>query len=236
MRLGQDETEEHKVTFLKVYDIPDPVQTDGKLVVNLIGLMTEEYTTIDLLPLLKKYGKTVEGIEKPEDIVAETMDWSTMSFSNVDLSKYPTILDYSQPLDITLEGPVSLTGIGWIDNRLHVQIYNPDETTVTMGDTTYLSWMSSSRLAITDREDSRNPEYDILSWDASSGRQMAWKKYAEYVWEITPDDMDHLELKADINHYQKISDTTWKIEIPVASILEETDKDTATQETAAPSI
>ena len=229
MRLGQDETEEHKATFLKVYDIPDPVQTDGKLVVNLIGLMTEEYTTIDLLPLLKKYGKTVEGIDKPEDILAETMDWSAMSFSNVDLSKYPTILDYKQPLDETLEGPVSLTGIGWIDNKLHVQIYNPDETTVTMGDTTYPSWMGSSRLAITDREDSRNPEYDILSWDAPSGSQTAWKKYAEYVWEITPDDIDHLELKADIYHYQKISDTTWKIEIPVASILEETDQDTAAQ-------
>ena len=236
MRLGWDETEEHKATFLKEYDIPVSVQPDGKLVVNLIGLMTEEYTTVDLLPLLKKYGKTVEGVDKPEDIRAETWDWPATSFDNVDLSKYPTILDYIQPLDETLCGPVSLTGIGWIDNKLHVQIYNPDETTCTMGNTTYPSWMGSPRLAITEGEESKTPKYDILSWGAFSNGQTAWKKYAEYVWEITPDDMDHLELKADISHFQKISDATWEIEIPIASILVETEKSAADQKTAVPAV
>lgn len=234
MRLDWDETEEHKATFLKVYDIPEPVQPDGKLVVNLIGLMTEEYTTVDLLPLLKKYGKTVEGVDKPEDIRAETWDWPATSFDNVDLSKYPTILDYIQPLDETLCGPVSLTGIGWIDNKLHVQIHNPDETTCTMGNTTYPSWMGSPRLAITEGEESKTPKYDILSWGAFSNGQTAWKKYAEYVWEITPDDMDHLELKADISHFQKISDATWEIEIPIASILVETENSAADPEATVP--
>jgi len=230
MRLDWDETEEHKATFLKVYDIPEPVQPDGKLVVNLIGLMTEEVTTIDLLPLLKKYGKTVEGVDKPEDTLAETLDWSTGSFANVDLSKYPTILDYTQPLDETLCGPVSLTGIGWIDNKLHVQIHNPDETTCTIGNTTYLSWMGTPRLAITEEKDSRNPAYDELSWGIFSNGETAWKKYAEYVWEIAPDDINHLELKADIYHHKKISDTTWKIEIPIASIQAKTDENTAVPE------
>ena len=109
---------EHKVTCLMsawFEKLPQP--EDGQYTFTLERLLNTEETVTDLAPFLAQYGQAVEGVTPPADMDIEYPPADT------DLPEPMKILDYNNSLDIPVgDDGYRLSGIGWIDGLLHVQV------------------------------------------------------------------------------------------------------------------
>ena len=106
--LGENEAE-HRHFYLYHPKYSNPVQDMNEtFTVGVETITIEQQEGTDLLPLLQRYGKTVEGIQRPAQVLRRS---STQAAVPNDLK----VLDYNQPLDIPLFKDVCLSGIGWID-------------------------------------------------------------------------------------------------------------------------
>ena len=124
IRLDYDTEKQKKVTCLKEFELVYPAEADQKITLQFDGLGAREAKRVDLLPLLEKYGKDAAVTAPPENI--SLIPYDQPSVSSADVSMYPEILDYTQPLEESMGGTLSLSGIGWIDNKLHVQFHDAD--------------------------------------------------------------------------------------------------------------
>ena len=133
----------NRVTHLLHIINDEPIKPEDRTVnLDLSDLQVIEYTEINLLPYLKEYGTEQEGIDPPA--------LQPRHYRNEDGSvteKIPEadkILDYTRPLDIPLYKTFTLTGIGWIDGKLHVQIHNPENGRIDIGGSNYPVWLLNS--------------------------------------------------------------------------------------------
>ena len=210
MRLNYDEAE-HKGEYVRKYKMPEAIHTTGEVVVmSFQDLWTSEHGTVDLLPLLEQYGKTEKSVALPEDLNIQPYDPRDTS------ANYSCVLDYTQPLDETLYGPVKLTGIGWIDNKLHVQVYNQDTSVISIGRDYSPSWKIWLGSHITDQEGNRFVDYNTLSWGYSDEKEPVWH---EYVWDISPDEKSQMDLSVAVEHITKTLEAKWEFRVPVDSIV-----------------
>ena len=228
IRLDYDTEKQKKVTCLKEFELVYPAEADQKITLQFDGLGAREAKRVDLLPLLEKYGKDAAVTALPENTSLLAHD--QLSISSADASMYPEILDYTQPLEESMGGTLSLSGIGWIDNKLHVQFHDADPSSVRIDNTHYPSWSASAGAGIGDGDESRSVEYDKLSWKSAGEAKGEWD---EYVFEISPDEAEHMTLSAFVIHIEKILDAAWCFELPAGNILAE-GEGTADPETAAP--
>ncbi len=203
------DTETHIATgYVEFY--PDkPIQLqDDVFTVALENPVLREKTSVDLLPILKEYGKITEGVAAPAGLWKEWQDESAPALPE-DLSTLK-LLDYNNPLNIQLRENMILTGIGWIDNQLHVQMhYTGTYPVVDKGDryeTWYAyfanmigeNWLSCSTLRWCD------PGSDDYSW-------------VEVIWNTTPNNILDL-LSVYIDFPVDVIEGTWAVEIPARSI------------------
>ncbi|MBR6442793.1 MAG: DUF4179 domain-containing protein [Clostridia bacterium] len=203
------DTESHIATGYVEFYSDEPIRLQSSVVtVALEDPSLREKTSVDLLPILKEYGKTTEGVAAPaslgrgwqaEDAPALPEDLSTLK-----------LLDYNNPLNIPLRENMVLTGIGWIDNRLHAQIhYTGSYPVVDRNDGTETwyayfanmigeNWLSCSTLSWCD------PGSDNYSWQ-------------EVIWDSTPNDVSNL-LSVFIDFPVDVIEGTWAVEIPASAI------------------
>ena len=221
LTLSYDETE-HKGTYLRKCELDRRARAVEQVMMSFQDLGVSETLYVDLNPQLEQYGKTTEGVTLPEDITVTSYNPDFISDK-----QNKVVLDYTQPLDEPLWGAVRLTGIGWIDNKLHVQIHNPDASVTTIGRGTHSSWMISLSALITEGEDSRDVDSNTLLWGYTEEKEPTWQ---EDVWEISPDEKDHLNLRGYVTHITKTLDAKWEFQVPVDTILAETGADTAAGE------
>ena len=199
IRLDYDTEKQKKVTCLKEFELVYPAEVDQKIMLQFGGLGAREAKRVDLLPLLEKYGKDAAVTALPENTSLLAHD--QLSISSADASMYPEILDYTQLLEESMGGTLSLSGIGWIDNKLHVQFHDADPSSVRIDNTHYPSWSASAGAGIGDGDESRSVEYDKLSWKSAGEAKGEWD---EYVFEISPDEAERMTLSAFVIHIEKI--------------------------------
>ena len=207
--LNGSETE-HRITYRHTQEFNEPVRNgDQTVTVKAPNIRLDEAKDIDLIPLLREHGKTEEGMKMPR-----------LHHSNPDQSELPKdlkVLDYTQPLDIQLFKDVNLSGIGWIDGRLHIQFHNTGRCGLTMGDTWYYAW--NTWVA---GMDWTGIEYSLLNWDENSDGFPEW---TEYVINVKPDEAESLEMVAHITVLKEILTGSWKVEVPLSQIWTETDEE-----------
>ena len=216
------------MTCLKEFELVYPAEADQKITLQFDGLGAREAKRVDLLPLLEKYGKDAAVTALPENTSLLAHD--QLSISSADVSMYPEILDYTQPLEESMGGTLSLSGIGWIDNKLHVQFHDADPSSVHIDNTHYPSWSASAGAEIGDGDESRSVEYDKLSWKSAGEAKGEWD---EYVFEISPDEAERMTLSAFVTHIEKILNVACRFELPAGLVMAEWPWD-ADPETAAP--
>ena len=195
--------EENKTVYLFVPELNKPVTFEDRTITTGIErFKADQFKAVDLLPLLQQYGKTVEGVEQPQ------LDWYPGS-SKPAAPKELKVLDYEQPLDIPLFGDVCLSGIGWIDGQLHVQFHNTGNSAYHKGNVTYGTWNVWNYGKVDDKE------YSPLRWRMNNDNGVEWE---EYVYDVKPEEMEGLELRARISVLKEVLDDKWTVEIPLKAV------------------
>ncbi|MBR6442609.1 MAG: hypothetical protein IKS46_02880 [Clostridia bacterium] len=106
---------------------PDSVRnlSNTNLNLHIFGISTPEITEINnLLPLMDGKEYTVEAVPCPSEGVFQT-GYVTDAGSISESPEYPPVLNPERSLEIPLADGFTLSGIGWIDGIMHVQIHMP---------------------------------------------------------------------------------------------------------------
>ena len=195
---------EHKTVYLFTPDIGSPVRIEKRNVLLGVETVTVEKTEdVDLLPLLEQYGKIVEGVQRPAQVLRK-------SSRQAAVPKDLKVLDYTQPQDIPLFGDVCLSGIGWIDDQLHVQYHYTGKGKIEKKNYGFFTWNVYTTC------DVRNDvDYSPVRWDADYDGDEEWE---EWIFDIKPDETAGIQLKAFVTVMQDVLDDGWKFEFPLELI------------------
>ena len=210
---------ENKSIWLYEVEKPGLLQKkDSKLTFGIDNISIWDEKDIDLTPYLRECDKNAEGIELPE--VDKNPTIPEASYPDVE-----KILDYKHPLDISLWEGAKLTGIGWIDGRLHVQVQCTQDI-MPIGDDEE-SWVEAQVNLYTPVA---HQDYRPLDWRDTSDWSLSGK---EYVLDVKPEDMEQSELTANIKKQKGLLKDNWELQVPISMLLKETDADAAVQEEEA---
>ena len=177
-----------------------PTNTPVKFNIHKLGIM--EYTFTDLTSLIEQYGKTAEGTKPPEVLFTEGGDQKLK------------VLDYHNPLDIPIDEGVTLTGIGVIDDELHIQVHFTDNK--GMYDIPAVS--AGVGYFFKDREYDKLNQFMTESWDENGDDIPDW---AEFISRLKQDQTDGAETKLFIYRIPAVWEDDWEIQFPLSSIRKE---------------
>ena len=196
---------EHKVYLIWNPEYEEPVQTGERTVMfGLRGLDYSQNARIDLIPLLKQYGAAAQGVPAPANLLND-------NFETPANLKELKILDYSRSLDIPLLSNASVTGIGWVDGLLHLQIHMKENTSSgfsfiqTYDGTRYYGW---------ERQAPGSPYFWFRDDRAGS-------EYREFVFEYQPEDIDKLDMILNADVGSLLTEGEWYIRFPLSMICPE---------------
>ena len=210
---------ENKSIWLYEVEKPGLLQNkDSKLTFGIDNISIWDEKDIDLIPFLKEYGQNAEGIELPE--VDKNPTIPETSYPDVE-----KILDYKHPLDISLWEGAKLTGIGWIDDRLHVQVQCTQDI-IRIGNDEE-SWVEAQVNLYTPVA---HQDYRPLDWRDTSDWSLSGK---EYVLDVKPEDMEQSELTANIKKQKGLLKDNWELQVPINMLLTGSDEDAAVQKEEA---
>ena len=195
---------EHKCYYLLHLTHESEIASDEKTVkLTMRSIHFDSNGWADLIPLLKEHMEPVEGVHPTKQLWDR--DWE-----NPDKVLNPEdykVLDYTKPLDIEMIPGVYVTGIGWIDNQLHIQIRMAD------GLDGYSEWIDSILYGRSGYD--RQIPYTPLSWSVGN------LYYEEYMYSYTPEDIDGLSLILSVNISRDRIDGPWVVRFPLSTIFPE---------------
>ena len=177
-----------------------PTNTPVKFNIRNIGIV--EHGLTDLTSLIEQYGKTAEGTEPPKLLFTVPEDLKRK------------VLDYHNPLDIPIDEGVTLTGIGVIDDELHIQVHYTDNK--GMADIPAI--MASVGCFFKDRENDYKTEFMTESWDENGDDVPDW---AEFISRLKQDQTGGAETKLFIGRILAAWEDDWEIQFPMNSIRKE---------------
>lgn len=190
-----------------------PEEGDVSVGMDLIRINQEE--TVDLLPLLKQYGKTEEGVPAPEP------DQYRVREDAPEMPEDIRVLDFGKPLDIALLGDICLAGIGWIGDQLHVQFHNKGMEYIEMdngrGSVCHI-WVDHTVYGRTYNE-TYSP-YSPLEWDENDN---GWTEWYEFLINCKPEEAEQLEISAEMTVTNEILSDDWTVQVPLDRICAVTD-------------
>ena len=211
--LNWDEAE-HKGIYLFAQVYTNPVEHEDRTVTAKIGHIwfrkTEE---TDLNPILMKYGKEEEGIEAEGEIFRAARESGVK------------VLDNSNPLNIPLgKSDILLTGIGWIDGKLHVRVQNKGRENRVWGPDLYISNVEITATPLNDDGSDPANRYDY----GSAALPIEWydndagKVYQrEDILNCAPEDMARVQLTALVSIQESALSDDWSVEFPLSMICAE---------------
>ena len=188
---------------------------DGTIPFGIDLVRFENDESFNILPFLEKYGKETEGVNAPENARLTGDEESTENLK---------ILDYTNPLDVPLTQTAKLTGIGWINNQLHVQMHAAEETIQTESGTSF----PATTVSVYDPFSSQSGY--LAQWDENGDWFMDWY---EFVLDIRPENAAQRWICAEVRETKGVVDDNWEVQVPIDMLLPETGVDTAVQEEAA---
>ena len=192
----------HRIDYNCYTKYKGPVQPDDREVtlgLKDIRFAWEKAKTLN--QYVKEYAKEEEGVVS-EGYLPDKGQPETVK-----------ILDPANRLEISLgREDVLLTGIGWIDNQLHVRLEYKDSGKVLQDSTDYLpvfsAWIDSGYEA---------PEYSPLKWrDDTTGNVTRY----EFILDRGPEEADQIWLAAHISLTEEVVRDEWAVSVPLSAICE----------------
>ncbi len=213
--LGTDEVT-HTSTFLTRSKHSWPILSRGQAIVfGLKDLKLTRHTTVDLLQYAEEYAKPEEG--EP----SRTYNGQK-------------ILNTSEKLNIPMgRDDVLLTGIGWIDNKLHVRFEYTGEGEFLKNGKPYGQacnvWISGDYTDPSKAES--RVDYTMLTGADKAGTT---PNRFEAILECGPDNYKEAILRAHIEVIEDAVQDEWAVSFPVSTIYEESEPAEEAPETEAP--
>ena len=197
MSPAYDDEDTHKVRFINEMEFDSlPAPRDGQIKATMETIWPRRYSDVDLLPLLGEYGSLAEAMPAPENAIAYA-GYKDHQFM-ICLSEYiedpwviPDTLRVLSPgrmPEIPLTDGISLSGIGMVDGRLHVQMHYTDlsEREAFDGEekVTYYPWEIWITLRDLTDEDAVGPAKKYRKENLLDGgiTQLYWEENGE-TWE-----------------------------------------------------
>lgn len=204
LNLGEDKNT-HKHGFLRQTKHTEPVQPEDREVT--LGLKDIQFmwrTVKELNEYLKEYAKTEEGV-----------------FASYYIPTQETvkILGQENRLEIPLErDDVLLTGIGWIDGKLHVRVeYTGEKDPVKIAINDRVCQVGNNSIYSDTREPIRELDYSpVLFRDDSTGMVTGY----EMVLDCSPEDVEKISLEVNIRVLEKVLEDDWTFQVPLNTIYE----------------
>ena len=211
--LNWDEAE-HKGIYLFAQVYTNPVEPEDRTVTARIGnILFRKTEEIDLNQILMTYGKEEEGIEAEGEIFRAARESGVK------------VLDNSNPLNIPLgKSDILLTGIGWIDGKLHVRVQNKGRENRVWGPDLYISNVEITATPLNDDGSDPANRYDYgsavlpIEWyDNDAG--MVYQR--EDILNCAPEDMARVQLTARVSIQESVLEDDWSVEFPLSMICAE---------------
>lgn len=204
---------EHKYYFCDHTTYDEPVSKSDRIIaVNMYNFDVNRVVKLDLAQLLEEHGTESEGVLSPE-----RLPWITAE-GPVTPPKVK-ILDYSQPqLDIPVIGDVVLTGIGWVDGKIHVQFHN-SQTHPIAGERSYSdnNWTVSL-----DYDDDYWKEdlYDTAAWNEDGSEAREWE---EIILNCDREYLEKMNAQVEVTFTDALVEGNWEVMIPLRTVCADTE-------------
>ncbi len=189
-------------------DDSDSVPDEARVVsINLTFVPISKSIGIDVISQVKEYAAEADGVDSPELLRGSMFKENDYSWEPVPGNK-AKVLDYTRPLDIPLYQTISLTGAGWIDGQLHVQVHDKDTELFAGSDHHRLE--PSSNIGISSSPYVSNNGH--LYWGDNDDQCAEW---CEYTFDISPEDLEQARsLSVYITEYTDVLYGDWTVEFP----------------------
>ena len=156
-----------------------------------------------LTPALKKYAKAVEGVEPPP------LAQSILKYRPLGPKEVPglKVLDYTKPMNFPLLWNATLSNIGWIDGKLHIQIH-ADSPNLGGFDELWLDTSLDGNMDTLWKE----LDYSPVEWYDDNG------SWYEFVYDYAPEDLDKLKINANAIYEAKTLQDDWSVSFPLSQV------------------
>ena len=200
--------EEHRtLQYNHMYFNGAAPSADSTLTVEISNPEVETYETVAIPLSVLEQAKETEGVDLPEN----TMDRYQNDGETPQLPR--KVLDYTQPMEYSLTENVVLTGIGWIDGRLHVQLHHLGDSRIDAGNGSYPAWTVDMTCLV----NRTAADCFCACWDDTGDEQEDW---IEYSWKCSPENLRGITLSASVMQASTPIPGTWYFQVPVSSILD----------------
>ncbi len=199
-----------------VYDTVTP-PPDGKISAEVTFLMQRESATVDLGPYFTEGGCSFQPASAVKDpLIAGP-------YFEAGLPESQMIIDSSRSLEIPLYESVCLSGIGYVDGQLHVQIHYPDHKLVEYSPGNYYepygAWLyvRDSRGNLLYGDDLSPQALSVMSWGIASWESDA-AEWQEFFFTVDPEQLENAEITVYVEKNLAPVEGNWKIDIPLRMI------------------
>ena len=227
-------------SFLRYRDFASDISDDNTITLMLTGITVSESYSRELLSLMDGQEYKVDPVSCPEKLFKTgTVVLDDESARNP--KELPKILNPENSLGIPVIDGIELSGIGWVDGMLHIQLHIPDylsSANTKHTSSEYARYMWNISLLATDPDGSQSsvtwldePLSGLLKESRFFYDELNWRDgdelWIEKIFPVSPDDMDHYTVKGDFearDRYLELSQYEWRVSFPTDMILMEADE------------
>ena len=194
----------HEAFYTQYFYFDQPVPPEERTVtLKMDSVKVYEEDRAYLTPALKKYAKAVEGVEPPP------LAQSILKYRPLGPKEVPglKVLDYSKPMNFPLLWNATLSNIGWIDGKLHIQIH-ADSPNLGGFDELWLDTSLDGNMDTLWKE----LDYSPVEWYDDNG------SWYEFVYDYAPEDLDKLKINANAIYEAKTLQDDWSVSFPLSQV------------------
>lgn len=227
-------------SFLRYRDFASDSSNDNTITLMLTGITTSENYSRELLSLMDGQEYKVDPVPCPKEIFATGIVVLDEG-AEKNRKEYPNILNPENSLGIPVIDGIELSGIGWVDGMLHIQLHIPDyicNINTSHMFSEYARYMWNISLLATDPDGSQRsvtwhdePFSRLLEGTGSFYEELSWRDgdelWIEKIFPVSPDDMEHYTVEGDFearDRYPELNQYEWRVSFPTDMILMETDE------------
>ena len=222
--------EKHQATYVGHTEyIPvsgDNFVSDNKIYINIHGISNPSTSIVDLMPLISGLDYPVETVPLPVQTPVHTGYIVESSDTPVG-DEYPPILNPENNLKIPVAFGVELSGAGWVDGVLHIQIHDPQYLIDTPPDSGFfevvrvIQFLNMYNPATEEYPDEKPDSYPFHV------KEMGWKDnnggiWYEYFFPFSPEEMESYRIFGEFTqqyaNYRELMNYDWTVEFPISMV------------------
>ena len=217
------DAETRKATFAQEIEYSQPVKgANEKIRLAIPYLHMQDEVVADLHPILETHG------ENPAVLPASQADVRLFWGFNTEIPEMPEnlkVLDYTRNPEIRIQEHVAISGIGWIDGQLHVQIHYIDNSMIRNKAGTV--FYPPVRVHIlTQLADGWSPwrryadRLQEMVFCVRMGGDEDQPEWEEYIFPCSPAEIQEgtLEAQITLNDTRKTLEGNWSVNVPLRMI------------------